>query len=277
MARAAAVAVVAVGLALGLAWALGGGLFYGLVAVAFGVQWLAFVPAYTLRTERFYDLVGSLTYVLLVTTAVLASPEVSLRGGLLAGATLVWAVRLGLFLAVRVHRAGKDGRFDELKHSAPRFFVAWTLQGLWTFLTPLAVWVVLADAQHGLGVLDVLGLGTWLVGFVLEASADAQKSRFRADPAHADTFIRDGWWAWSRHPNYAGEIALWCGVALVAASQLHGAQWLALLSPTFVFVLLRYGSGVPLLEARADAKWGGEPDYEEYKAHTPLLWPRPPR
>jgi steroid 5-alpha reductase family enzyme len=112
------------------------------------------------------------------------------------------------------------------------------------------------------------------VGFALEAVADQQKRRFRERPENAGRFIATGLWAWSRHPNYFGEILLWTGVALVALPALDGWQLATLLSPVFVTLLLTRVSGVPLLEERADARWGDDPEYLAYKKRTPLLVPR---
>ena len=115
------------------------------------------------------------------------------------------------------------------------------------------------------------GLLIWAAGFAIEATADVQKSRFRADPANRGAFIHTGLWAWSRHPNYFGEIVLWIGVAVIALPVLQGWQYVTLISPLFVILLLTRVSGVPLLEKRADEKWGGQDDYEAYKRRTPVL------
>ncbi len=117
----------------------------------------------------------------------------------------------------------------------------------------------------------------WLVGFGIEVAADDQKRAFRADPANRGRFITTGLWAWSRHPNYFGEITLWVGVALVALPALSGWQHLTLVSPLFVGLLLTRVSGVPLLEARGQATWGDDPEYRDYVARTPVLVLRPPR
>ena len=101
-----------------------------------------------------------------------------------------------------------------------------------------------------------------------------QKSHFSADPANKGKFIRTGLWSRSRHPNYFGEITLWVGVAIIALPVLQGWQWIALISPVFVALLITRVSGVPLLEAKADKKWGGQADYEEYKKQTPVLIPK---
>jgi steroid 5-alpha reductase family enzyme len=248
------------------------------VGLAFAVQWLAFVPAYLRQTERFYDLIGSVTYVSVMALAVALGPAADARAILLLVLVVVWAARLGTYLARRIHRAGKDDRFDAIKPSFARFLAAWTLQGLWVSSTAAAALAAITTtARAPLGVVSYLGAAVWLLGFTVEAVADHQKSRFRADPANRGRFIRHGLWAWSRHPNYAGEIVLWLGVALVAAPVLRGWQWVTSSSPLFVALLLTRVSGVPLLERKADATWGGQPDYEAYKAGTPVLVPRPPR
>lgn len=245
--------------------------------LAFAINWGAFVPAFAARTERYYDLVGSITYLsLLACCVLLASPDP--RGWLLAGLTTVWALRLGSFLFARIHRAGSDRRFDEVKQDFGQFLIAWTLQALWVFLTlGCAVAAITSMAARPLGVWAYVGLAVWLIGFGIEVVADRQKSAFRRDPANAGRFVSTGLWAWSRHPNYCGEVVLWIGVAIIALPALTGWQHVTLVSPVFVFLLLSYVSGIPPLERRAEEKWGEDPDYRAYAEHTPLLWLRPPR
>lgn len=242
---------------------------------AVAVQWLAFVPAVLLRTERFYDVTGSLTYLSLVGGLVLLG-DPGPRGLVLAGCVALWALRLGLFLGWRIHKTGGDGRFDAIKLDPSRFFVAWSLQGLWVTLTALAVTLTLTSAPESITPLDAVGWALFTVGFLIEAVADAQKSAFKADP-NTSGWCDRGLWAWSRHPNYFGEILLWTGLAVSASSGFSGWEWLGLLSPLFVYVLLRHGSGVPLAEERWDHRYGDDPAYQRWKAETPLLVPRPPR
>jgi len=244
--------------------------------MAFVIQWLVFIPSYLLRNESFYDLTGSVTYISVTVVAVLLSPEADGRSILLLGLVVIWAVRLGTFLVRRIRKAGKDARFDELKTSFPRFLLTWTLQGLWVSLTlAAAMAAITTTTRKGLDIFALIGLLVWALGFALEVVADTQKSRFRADPANKDKFVQSGVWAWSRHPNYFGEIVLWIGVAIIALPVLQGWQWVTLISPVFVTLLLTRVSGVPLLEKRADEKWGGQDDYEAYKERTPVLIPRP--
>lgn len=245
--------------------------------VAFAIQWMAFIPAYLLRTEKFFDLTGSLTYITLVVLALVAAGGWETRSIVLAALVLAWAVRLGSFLFGRVMQSGGDARFDEMKHHFPSFLLTWTLQGLWVFLTSsAALAAITSNEPAGMEWTAFAGIAIWLAGFAIEVVADAQKQRFRSDPANRGRFISSGLWAWSRHPNYFGEIVLWIGVAIVAARSLDGWQWVTMISPVFVAILLTRISGIPLLERRGKQRWGTDPGYREYVATTPVLIPRPP-
>lgn len=253
-------------------------LFALCVALAFVIQWVAFIPAFVFRTEKFYDLTGSITYLTVVVVALLLSPAIDTRSLLLAGMVAIWAVRLGSFLFTRIRAAGEDRRFREIKKSFARFLMTWTLQGLWVaFSLSSALAAITSTIRKELDAFAVIGFLVWLFGFGVEVIADSQKSAFNANPANKDKFIRSGLWSWSRHPNYFGEIVLWIGVMIIAMPILQGWQWATLISPIFIIILLTRISGVPMLEKRADEKWGGQPEYEAYKANTSVLIPMPPK
>ncbi len=245
------------------------------VGLAFLVQWLVFIPSYWFQTEKFFDLTGSLTYISVTILAVLFSPVIDNRSLLLAGLVVIWAIRLGSFLFRRIQKAGKDDRFDELKPSFFRFLNVWTIQGLWvTFTAAAALVAITTSVRKELDVFALVGFLLWAFGFAFEVIADSQKSRFSANPANKGKFIQTGLWSRSRHPNYFGEIILWVGIAIIALPVLQGWQWAAMISPLFVTLLLTRVSGIPLLEKKADTKWGGQEDYETYKKNTPVLIPR---
>ena len=242
---------------------------------AFAIQWLAFIPARLFQTERFYDLTGSITYLAVTLAAISAATAPSGAQWLIAIMIFIWAGRLGSFLFRRIHAAGGDQRFDHIKVSSSRFFVAWTLQGAWVVMTSCAaLTAILSAEQTAVGVIYVMGAVMWVAGFVIEVMADRQKSRFRADPANAGRFINVGLWARSRHPNYFGEILLWAGIAVMAVPYLSGTQWVVMLSPLFVYALLTRISGIPTLARRGQQLWGDDPTYQAYVANTPRLLPR---
>ena len=123
-------------------------------------------------------------------------------------------------------------------------------------------------------ILSGAGLAGWAIGLLFEAVGDFQLARFKADPNNKGRVMDRGLWRWTRHPNYFGEIVLWTGVAIFAVPALHGLTLWLLLSPAFVALLLVFVSGIPPLQTRADAKWGGQPAYERYKSTTPAVIPR---
>lgn len=284
IAIAAILAAPLIGAGLALAGSQGGLVFHGwsvmLLAVcgAFLIQWIVFVPAFLFKTEKFYDLTGSLTYISVVLFALAARPEADWRSYLIAFCVSAWALRLGYFLFRRVLRAGEDSRFSAIKQSFFRFLMAWTLQGLWVVFSLAAGLAALTSRlQVPLDLFALAGAALWTAGITIEAVADAQKSAFRRLEENKGSFMSTGLWAWSRHPNYFGEIVLWIGISLIAFPVLQGWQLVSLLSPVFVFILLTKISGITLLEDAADRKWSGQPEYELYKQQTPVLFPRRPR
>ena len=247
------------------------------VILAFLIQWVAYIPAYVFQTEKFYDLTGSLTY-LSVTWYALILASGDFANANLANTVIVllislWALRLGSFLFMRIHKDGEDKRFRTIKPSATQFFMTWTLQGLWVSLCSMcALTAISSDTGVVVNALFYFGLGLFVLGFSTEIVADNQKSKFRSFPENRDKFITTGLWAKSRHPNYFGEIVLWAGIAVMSFSSLEGWQYLTLISPIFTYILLVYVSGVRMLEARADIKWGHDENYKKYKSNTPVLW-----
>ena len=252
--------------------ALGLPLFALCVGLAFIIQWVAFIPAILLRTEKFYDLTGSITYISVVALALALNPSVHPRDWLLAGLVAVWAFRLGSFLFRRIMAAGEDRRFREVKTSFPRFLLFWTVQGLWvTFSLAAALAAMTSENKVELGGFALAGLLVWLLGFGIEVIADWQKSQFNANPANKGRFIHTGLWAWSRHPNYFGECLIWWGFFLFAVPT--GAWW-TILSPVLLTFLLLKFSGVTMLEETIVDR---RPAYREYIASTNAFIPGPPK
>ena len=244
-----------------------------------GMQWLAWIPASIGKTERFYDLAGGLTYLAVVGFSLWAgsqSEPPSLRELIISVLVVIWSLRLSFFLYFRIHRTGKDGRFDQLKTSPIRFLVPWTLQGLWVFLTMVVVIVInsQADSAPPLGIWDAVGLFVWILGFGIETIADQQKTAFNTEPTNQGKWIESGLWSYSRHPNYLGEILLWTGIAFFGISCFTGLERVAWISPLFIYILLTKVSGTPILDKRALEKWGDNLLYQKYRENTPALIPR---
>ena len=249
-----------------------------LLVMVFVIQWIAYIPAFIFKTEKFYDLTGSLTYITAISFALYStntSQSTDLGSLIIGAAIIIWAVRLGSFLFMRIHKDKKDGRFDSIKTSFSQFFMTWTLQGMWVFICSSAALVAIANPMGV--VIDSIffvGLALFVLGFAVEVIADNQKSKFRSIPENKDQFINEGLWARSRHPNYFGEITLWTGITVMGISTFEGMNYLAIFSPIFSYLLLVYVSGVRMLEFRGHKKWGHLDEYNSYKKNTPKLIPK---
>ena len=270
------ISLIAFSLSYLLAYSTGLSLVQDTVLIVFAIQWVLFIPAYLFRTEKFFDLAGSVTYIFAVSFVFYKSNDDLLSydiGSLILSIVIIfWALRLGSFLFLRIKKAGEDKRFKEIKTSPTRFFMTWSLQGMWVSLCSACALTALAN-PNGIqtNLLFYFGLFIFLSGFILEIIADTQKSKFRSNTKNKNLFINTGLWSFSRHPNYLGEIILWLGISIMSISALNEWQYVTLISPVFTYVLLVYISGVRLLEESGKEKWGHLEEYKKYLKNTPSL------
>ena len=246
--------------------------------VSFLTHWMIAAPSLITSSEKYFDFTGMVATLLVVLTAIFAllssGAEASIRSVFVASFVSVWTLRLGIFLYKRIVKAGEDIRFRDIKKSLPKFLMTWTLSALWVFLTTVnAITLIALNPLEPIGIFFIMGALLWLLGFGFEVIADRQKKHFSEQPKNEGRFITQGLWSVSRHPNYFGEIILWAGIAIISLPFLSGWQFVTLVSPVFVFLLLTRISGLPFLEDKAEKKWGEDKDYIEYKKRTPILVP----
>jgi len=262
----------------GIAYLTGSVIVKNAVLLAYVIHWIAYIPAYMFQTEKFYDLTGSVTYLSVVWFVFLSTyKSISLNFGNLILVLLIsiWTIRLGLFLFMRIHKAGEDKRFRSIKTSASQFFMTFTLSGLWVTLCSMCALVAISSPEGlVMNALTYIGIILFIIGFGIEIIADNQKTVFRSIEANKDSFITSGLWSKSRHPNYFGEVLLWFAIAVISFSSLEGLQLITLISPVFTYILLVYVSGVRMLEDMNDKKWADDEKYKSYKENTPMLFPK---
>jgi steroid 5-alpha reductase family enzyme len=246
-------------------------------AVALAVNGAFFAVAAVRKTDIVTDLSYSLTFALLAIVLPFtgAAEPVQLVAALLV---LVWAARLGAYLFRRILRMKVDHRFDGMRDDPLRFARFWFLQAVTVAIVMLPVSYLLdGEDPPGFGPWAWVGVVVWLVGLVIEAVADAQKSAFKSKEKNRGRFITTGLWRYSRHPNYFGEMLVWWGLFVYAVPVLSGAAFVVVIGPLFITLLLLFVSGIPLLERSADEKHGDDPEYVDYKRRTSILVPLPPR
>ena len=245
------------------------------VIISFLLQWTLFIPAYFFQTEKFFDISGSINYISIVIYIYFSNyitHGFNLGNLILSLLIFIWAIRLGVFLFLRIQKDGEDKRFRSIKPSPTKFFMTWTLQATWISICSLcALTGISSDRGIIINNLFFLGLTFFVVGFFIEVVADNQKTKFRKNPKNKNAFIKSGLWSYSRHPNYLGEISIWTGISIISFSSLSNLQFVSLISPIFTYIILVYVSGVRLLEERGNKKWGNLKDYKEYIEKTPRL------
>ena len=240
--------------------------------IALGLNILMFIPAYLWKTDKLTDISYAVTFALLAIIGLIAG-GISTPSVILVIAILIWSIRLGSYLLIRILKMGRDKRFDEMRKSFWRFGGFWVLQGLtvWVVLLPSLLFLVKSPTE--LSWYTYAGLAIWACGLAIEAVADMQKFKFN-NTKNKGKWIDTGVWKYSRHPNYFGEMALWFGLYIFVFGNLSNTEALiGIVGPLYIALLILFVSGVPLLEKRADKKWGDNPEYIKYKQSTSILIP----
>ena len=233
-----------------------------------------FLHSYIYRTDIFFDLVGSLSFLSIGVISLLLIPNIDANQILVFFLLLFWSLRLGPFLFIRRLGANNDERLEEFFKSPLSLYFLWSMNSLWVFFTSLSMIIIFSSPnENEFGLIQWLGLIVWVTGYVIEVISDSQKTKF--NKFNKGKFINIGLWKYIRHPNYLGEIIIWVGIFIISLNYIHSlTSFLSILSPIFVFLLLRFITGVPQLEARGKEKWGHLDEYNSYKEKTGLLFPK---
>lgn len=236
-----------------------------------------FLLAWVKKNNSLVDIAWGPGFIVVAAVELVRRPLLFPAKALIMGAVLVWALRLAAHILRRNRGQPEDFRYAEMRRRWGRavlvksFFFVFMLQGLVMLVVSLPITVVSSSDPRPLAALDVIGAIVFAAGLAFEAVGDAQLAAHVRDPLNKGRLMTRGLWSLTRHPNYFGEATLWWGIGLVAASSPNGG--LALLGPLAITLLLRFVSGVPLLER----KYAGRPDWGAYKARTPVFVPRFPK
>jgi steroid 5-alpha reductase family enzyme len=238
---------------------------------------LLFCLALILKDNSIVDVGWGLGFVLVAGLSAVREPGFEPRHVLVTLLVLVWGVRLAVHIFRRNRKRVEDFRYAAWRERWGRWFVLrsyfqiFMLQGLFLALISAPLPWINGAPGRPLGPWDGTGALLWLVGFLFESVGDAQLARFKKDPANKGKLIRTGLWNYSRHPNYFGEALMWWGIFMIALAVPGG--WVLVFSPLTITLLLRFVSGVPLLEK----KYRDRPEFREYAGRTNAFIPWLPR
>ncbi len=240
--------------------------------VVFLYMTLIYIFALIRRDNSIIDVFWGLGFIVVTLYSLWQNPVVDFRKFIVSLLVIIWGLRLSLHIYLRNKDKPEDFRYanwrKKWKYFELRsFFQIFMLQGLFMLIISSPVVFINYYSDGAPGIWDSLGLIIFGLGFLMEAIADYQLVVFRKDPHHKGKIITSGLWRYSRHPNYFGEALVWWGLSFYALSMDGG--WMTLISPVVITLLLRFVSGVPMLEK----KYEGRPDWEEYKAKTAAFVP----
>lgn len=244
--------------------------------ISLGINLLLFAFAFKLKTDKLTDFSYALSFIVVNIVALAKTGNYSLPNILMASYITLWALRLGIYLVIRIKKWGRDRRFDAIRNNFTKFLQFWVFQAITVWVVSLAaLQFYRLNEVDKLGTLNIIGAALFFIGLIVETTADRQLFNFSNQKQNKGKFINQGLWKYSRHPNYLGEITVWLGIYIFTLSSLSGTSAIiGAISPIFIFLMIRFVSGVPKLEKSAKEKWGKDKGYQEYKKKTGLIFPK---
>lgn len=242
-------------------------IFIVIVINALGLSW-----CYIQQSDKVTDLFYSLSFIVLTSILWFQKAD-SLVHHFVFFMVSLWGLRLGGYLFKRIHTMGKDDRFDRMRQRFIAIAGFWFLQAMSILILVIPIIIVFTKPTIILQPIHIIGMVIWLIGLTIETVADQQKFTFRQNKTNDGSFIQTGLWKRLQHPNYLGEILCWIGLFIVAIPSLEGWEWLSIISPIWISLLLCFISGIPLLQKASQKKYGHLVRYQNYQKNTSFLIP----
>lgn len=250
-------------------------IFVTTIALSFFIQCVFFAYAAIRKTDLVTDLSYSITFIVLAIFCFITS-EFNILKMILLFTLITWAVRLGGYLFIRIRKIKRDKRFDGIRENFWKFARFWILQAVsvWIIMLGSINFLAKEDQNIETGLLVYIGLFVSILGIVIEALADYQQFKFRNNPSNRNHWTDIGLWKYSRHPNYFGEMLVWWGIFLFTFNSIKGLEFLTILSPLYITILLLFVTGIPTTEGKNNKRYGGNKEYIRHKKNTGLIVPK---
>lgn len=251
--------------------------FLILALLLFGYMNVWFLVSLIKKRNDVADIAWGLGFMLLAWTSFFLSGNSSIRGVMVAILVSIWGVRLAWHIHSRNRGKPEDYRYLAWRKEwgawfYPRsYFQVYLLQGFLLFLVALPIMAINNNIGLSFSWLDIVGVAVWILGFYFEARGDAELAQFVKNPANKGKILQNGLWAYTRHPNYFGEVTLWWGIFIISLGSTPFIY--TIVGPLTITILILFVSGIPLLEK----KYAGQPEFEEYKKKTSIFFPVPPK
>ncbi len=234
---------------------------------------ILYMIAQSVKNNSIVDTGWGMGFVILTLVLIFSSEKIYPTMLILSLMILLWGVRLSFYIYMRNLGKPEDFRYANWRKQWGNrqpfiaFFKIFMLQGAIMFIVALPIMITFSKHTDLPNITGIIGIFLFLFGLLFEGIADKQMKQFKAYPPNRGKIIRSGLWKYSRHPNYFGEALLWWGIGLYSFSV--SGYWYCFIGPIVISFLLRYVSGVPMLEE----KYKDREDFKEYASKTPIFVP----
>ncbi|MCB8998938.1 MAG: DUF1295 domain-containing protein [Bacteroidales bacterium] len=239
----------------------------------FSYMVMLYLIAQRIHNNSIVDIAWGFGFVITTLVLIFTSEIINASMLILSFMILLWGSRLSFYIFIRNAGKPEDFRYANWRKDWGKrqpliaFFKVFMLQGVIMWIIALPIYAVFAGSDSLPATGGLIGIIIFLSGFAFEVIADSQMKKFRENPVNKGKLISSGLWNISRHPNYFGEAALWWGIGIYAF--FVSGNWFVFISPLIMSLLLRYVSGVPLLEE----KYKNRPDFIAYAEKTSVFVP----
>lgn len=255
--------------------------FLSIYLILLGYFLIWFVVAQIKKNNGLIDIAWGMSFVVTAVSSLIMSGTVNLTKMIMLGVIALWGMRLSIYLFIRNWNKQENFRYKAMREKwktnlmQKAFLKVFLTQSIFSYVISLPVIftnlysTVLTEFIEY--ILIGLGLLVFLIGFIFEVLADGQLAHFKKNTNNKSKILKNGVWRLSRHPNYFGEATIWWGIGIISISSLVPIAFVGLISPIIITSLLRFVTGVPLLEK----KYAGNLEFEAYKKTTPIFIPFP--
>jgi steroid 5-alpha reductase family enzyme len=250
-------------------------IFYSIGIVVFIYMNLWFVFSLFKKRNDFVDVAWGMGFVLIAWVSFILESNFNIGGLIVNILVSIWGLRLAWHIYIRNKNKTEDPRYLAWRNEWGKYFYIrsyfqiYILQGFLMFLIALPVIIINSSGLYVLSVLNFVGMLVWIVGFYFEYKGDAELATFLKDPNNKGKIIQSGLWAYTRHPNYFGEVTQWWGIWVMSFGIPY--FYFGIIGPLTITFLILKVSGIPMLEKRM----AENPEFVEYKKRVSMFFPMP--
>lgn len=249
-------------------------MFFYLILSVFIFVCSFFIIAIVKKDNSVIDIGWGLGFILISVVSLSFINKLELKHLIINTLTIIWGLRLSIYLFIRNHKKGEDFRYKKWREEWKKYFIirsffqVFLLQGFFMLIVALPIINTNSSSNFNFQLNDLIGILIWIIGFYFQALGDYQLFKFKKDIKNKNRIMKYGLWKYTRHPNYFGESLMWWGIFIISIGAKN--EFISIISPITISFLLLKVSGIPMLED----KYKSNEEYLEYIKNTSSFIPK---